>query len=200
MASYKNILGVSKTTSAPAIHNTVSLLQFDLAALSGYTDADIISAALTLQSTPGLGFYEDPSCTWPVTIDAFAITDSWTESGVSWVTQPSFAASSFASQVVSGTSGAVSFDITQLVKDWTISALANNGLELVQHDEVKDTDTGRRVGATFYAADAGADALLGTAADRPLLQVITVPEPSAWLLMVLGSGVLFFAGSRTRIS
>ncbi len=69
---YKNILGVSKTTTAPNIHNTVSLLQFDLSSLSAYTDSDIISATLTLQATPGLGFYEDPSSSWPVTIDAYA--------------------------------------------------------------------------------------------------------------------------------
>ncbi len=197
---YKNILGVSKTTTSPSIHNTVALLQFDLSSLSAYTDSDIVSATLTLQATPGLGFYEDPSASWPVTIEAFAITGAWTESGVTWATQPSVGGSAYASQVVSGTSGAISFDLTQLVKDWKSGDVTNNGLELIQQLEVKDTDTGRRVGATFFGASAGDPTYTGSSSDRPLLQVVTVPEPATLWLMVFGSGLALVVRYRRKMS
>lgn len=191
MATYKGWLGASKTDTAPAVHNTVTLLQFDLSSLSAYTDADVLSATVTLQLAPGLGFYEDPSSTWPVTIDAYGITGAWTESGVTWVTQPSIGGSAVDSRVVSGTSGAVSFDITTLFKSWLNNSVVNNGVELVQQAQVKDTNTGLRVGATFYSASAGDFAYpdgypAGTATDRPRLQVVTIPEPSTLVLMICG--------------
>lgn len=180
--------------------NFRSILQFDLA---GICDCeDIVSASLNL-------YYFDSKMSDPVgrTYDVHAITNSWTESGSTWkmrdgvddpgnevywdaytngvpAYQPGGAdydSSVAASTTVPAAFGWVSWDITDLVKDWACGTTDNYGL-VVKDSAEFDTNPGSKISldAWFYSADFENTAL------RPYIDVQCVPEPSSFAALAAG--------------
>jgi hypothetical protein len=174
-AGFNTILGVSNASTG---HSLMSFIQFDLSSLSGVTASDVTGAKLKLQSrTNSLGG-GNPSVSFPVTASVYAAAQDWTEATLNWDTRPS-AGDLHASAVVNSTSQLVEFDITNLVKGWLDGSINNFGMRLEQEAEVVN-GSGQRVGATFVGAS-------GAALSRPLLEINTVPEPSAITLLIAGS-------------
>jgi hypothetical protein len=140
----------------------------------------VTSAKLTLRSIHNTLGSIDPSASFPVTTNVSALGADWVEAATSWSIAPAATGGVVASAVVNSSSQLVEFDITALVKDWLNGSLTNFGMRLDQAAEVlvtdeQSSDFNKRVGATFVAAG-------GAAADRPLLEITTVPEPSTAMI------------------
>jgi hypothetical protein len=176
--TFGNLLSAGKTGSG---HDTESLLQFDLSTV-GLTGSQVSSATLQLHviDTVSAGFGLSPDATHPVQIDVTAITESWSESGgsgVTWNTLPGAAGSPATSQSLNQVNVLVSFDVTNLVKQWLDGSLANNGFLLTQEAAVG-------VSGAYHVAVF--DSSAGTVA--PLLTI--VPEPATAVLVLLGTAGL----------
>ncbi len=174
------VLGVTKAKD----HNLHTLIQFDLNGVP-YEASQITSATLNLRvALQGdvLGG-EVPTEDYPIEVQVYRTTQNWNESTVTWSTKPSYDSSTLIdSQVIDTIDIWVSFDVTDLVKDWVSGSVSNFGFYLVQTDEVR-TDTDKAVGATFYGAG-----YTGNTSYRPYLQI--VPEPTSLGVLGLGAGVL----------
>lgn len=185
---FNTILGVSKTSTG---HDLISLIQFDLSSLAGVAAGNVSSAKLALQSTTNALGGGSPSGKFPVKANVFASGADWVEATTTWNNLPTTAGGVAASATVNSTTQLVEFDVTSLVKSWLDGSLANFGMRLEQDAEVLDTDTGKRVGATFVAAS-------GAAASRPLLEITTVPEPTTGLLAGMAAVGILGAYRRRR--
>jgi trimeric autotransporter adhesin len=123
----------------------------------------ITSATLQLYVTTG---------TAPGTVSIHSVTDSWTEGGVTWAnTSADFDPTAETSLAVNAL-GAVSFDITALVRGWANGTIANNGVMAITN-----TANGR-----FASSENG------TISRRPLLTINTVQGP---VLTVVKSATVF---------
>lgn len=135
--------------------NRRALVHFDLSACGLPASPQILSAELTvhLSAAPMLSR----------THDAHRVTGAWTETGVTWNTQPGFASLASASVLTGSTAGAtLVFDVTADVSGFVSGASANHGWL------VKDTLEGDLAGATgTYSSREHA-----TVAQRPVLAVM----------------------------
>lgn len=109
---------------------TRDLLRFDLSPTIPAGQL-IISATLTLYVRDGE--------TVPNTIGVHQVLTSWTESGVTWNNQPAHQPTAASSQTIGTPPGFVTWDVTQLVRDWYSGASPNNGLKLVSTSETVGT-------------------------------------------------------------
>jgi hypothetical protein len=168
-------------------HDTKSILEFDLTGI-GLTGAQVASAALNLfvVDTATTGFGLSPSPGSPITVNLSALTGSWDETTVAWATIPASGAE-YDSLAINGINQTVSFDVTQLVKDWLDGALTNNGLVLEGAAPVGSSPNW--VYAVF-SSSAGNHV--------PALVTTPVPEPSAAVLALCGVPALAWVGWRRR--
>ncbi len=191
---FGNFLGSSNTTpligtqGETRAHDTRSLLRFDLSGL-GLSAGQVSTARLNLFALPGLPPFDNPTIAKPITTALHRVTQAWGETTVTWETQPTVDGP-FTSALQDGVNQWVSFDVTALVKDWLSDPTMNFGVELLQPDIVL-ADSGKPI-ASLYASSAAANT-----AQRPFLEIGTLPEPSTAALLV---GALGLAGWRTRRS
>jgi hypothetical protein len=174
---FNQILGASKTSIG---HDLLSFIQFDLSTLTadGVTAGEVTSAKLKLRSTTNtLGSGDPPVAVneKPLIVNVSALGADWAENTILWSTAPAVVGGVAASAEVTSVGQLVEFDVTALVKDWLSGSLANFGMQLSQLDETFNA-AGNRAAATFVAAS-------GAAADRPMLEVTAVPEPSSLVLL-----------------
>jgi hypothetical protein len=165
---FGSLLPAGLTTTG---HNTKSILEFDLTGV-GVTSAQVASATLNLfvVDTVTTGFGASPSPGSPITVNLSALTGSWVESTVAWSTIPASGAQ-YDSLVINGINQTVSFNVTQLVKDWLDTTVTNNGLVLEGAAPVGSSPNW--VYAVF-ASSAGNNV--------PSLVITPVPEPSTVVL------------------
>jgi len=168
-------------------HDTKSILEFDLTGV-GVTSAQVASATLNLFviDTVATGFGISPSPGSPITVNLSALTGSWDESTVAWGTIPASGAE-YDSLVISGINQTVSFDVTQLVKDWLDTTVTNNGLVLEGDAPVGSSPNW--VYAVF-GSSAGANV--------PALIITPVPEPSTVVLALCALPALAWAAIRRK--
>ncbi len=194
---FGNFLGSSNTdplTGAQGearAHDTKSLLRFDLGS-SGLIASQIVNARLNVFALPGLPPFANPTAAKPITTELHRVTQTWGETTVTWETQPNVAAVASASAVQDGVNQWVTFDITELVKDWLADPATNFGVELLQPD-IRLADSGRPI-ASLYASSAATNAAL-----RPFLEISTVPEPSTPALLAGGFGLVGWMARRRRM-
>lgn len=164
-------------------HDTRTYIQFDQLATSGISASDVVSATLHLHTEDTLqsGFGASPSATFPVQADIYQVTGNWTETGVTFPNQPSLAGSILAFSPINAIGVDVPFDVTLIVKSWLNGAATNDGLAVLQHDLVLDTDNGQKVVALYDSASAI------TVANRPYLSITLLPEPTLLGAAVLGA-------------
>jgi len=138
--------------------NTSSYVQFDL--------SGIPSGAYVSQAT--LRLYVD-AVTIPGSFDVYAVDRSWSESALTFNTQPlPFGPSATGSHSISIGSGSLNqfllVDITAVVRDWASGAVPNNGIAIVL-----------TTGSGAFAFDAKES--LATANEPELQLVLTTPGP-----------------------
>lgn len=192
---FGNFLGSSNTT--PLIggageiraHDTRTLIRFDLGAVA-LASSGVVRATINLFAVPGLPPFDNPSAAKPVTTELRAVTEAWGETTVTWETQPGV------SEVVStftqtGVNQLVSFDVTELVKDWLDDPTGNLGVRISQPD-VLLSDSGRPI-ASLYLSSAASDP-----SQRPFLQIEAVPEPATSALLGAGIGMIAWKNRRRR--
>jgi len=100
-----------------------SLIQFDLSSIP--TGTPISSASLRVYL---VGSYDWPGKTR--TITAYRIGSTWSESSVTWNTQPTFGEAYGSAAVTERAWGWYSFDVTNLVRGWVNGTLPNYGVML----------------------------------------------------------------------
>jgi len=166
-------------------HSVKSALLFDVASL-GITSAEVGSATLDLFVIPtedtGFGVSASPSA--PVTVNVSALNaGAWNQNTVTWNTMPA-AGSLYASQAITTSTGAISFDVTQLLKDWIDGVIPNNGLVLQGAAPVGSSPNWGFV--VFQSANVG----------NPLLNVTVVPEPGTIALAIGAVPALIWLGRR----
>lgn len=183
---FGNFLPAGKTTTG---HDTRSVLKFDLSTL-GLTSAQVTSATLDLYvvSTESTTFGVSPSPGSPITVNLSALgAGAWTEGTVTNNTIPAVGAQ-YDSLVISGINQLVSFDVTQLVKDWLDNTVPNNGLILEGNVPVGSSPN------WVYAVFSSKEFANGV---DPVLNV--VPEPtSVMLALVAVPALAWLARKRVR--
>lgn len=146
------VLPVGNTGSFSA-HSQQSFVQFDL---SGVTSpaSRISSATLQLHVIPSemTGFGSSPSAAYPIDVSVYPVTGNWNES-ITWNTRPSVGATAVDTLTFDGSEidNWVSFDVTNLVKQWVSGETANLGFGLLGDNEVRD-ETNTAVITVFESA------------------------------------------------
>ena len=191
--AFGNFLGSSNTEpligalGETRAHDTRSLLRFDLGSLA-FTPGQVGKATINLFALPGLPPFDNPTAAQPVTTELHRVTEAWSETTVTWETQPEVAGP-FTSAMQDGVNQWVSFDVTALVRDWLSDPGTNFGIELLQPDIITAA-SGRPI-ASLYASSAAADAAL-----RPFLEITAVPEPSTPALLLGSLGLVGWVSRR----
>jgi PEP-CTERM motif len=158
-------------------HDTRTLIQFDTSLLA-LAPAQVAHATLNLYALPGLPPFTNPSTAMPLRTELRAITQPWTETGVTWENQP-MVSGLVGSAMQTGVKQWVTFDVTGLVQAWLTYPGVNAGVQLSQ-PEILLGANGLAV-ASLYASSANADPSL-----RPFLSISAVPEPSTYALFAMG--------------
>lgn len=181
---FGSLLPAGLTTTG---HDTKSILEFDLTGV-GVTSAQVASATLNLFviDTATTGFGVSPSPGSPITVNLSALTSSWDETTVAWSTIPASGAE-YDSLVIDGINQTVSFDVTQLVKDWLDNTVTNNGLVLEGDAPVGSSPNW--VYAVF-SSSAGNNV--------PALVITPVPEPSTVILALCALPGLAWVAMRRK--
>ncbi|TLD45831.1 MAG: hypothetical protein FAZ92_01907 [Accumulibacter sp.] len=194
---FGNFLGSSNTVpligaqGESRAHDTRSLLRFDPGAL-GIAAGQVVSASLRLFALPGLPPFDNPTPAQAITTALHRVTDSWSETGVTWETQPAVSGP-VTSVTQDGVNQWVSFDVTALVRDWLADPAGNFGVELRQPDIVIAA-SGKPL-ASLYASSAWADAGL-----RPMLEISAIPEPPTAALLAGGLGLFGWVRRRRQMA
>jgi len=100
-----------------------SMIQFNISTIPA--GATISSAVLQVYL---VGSYDFPSTAR--TITTYRISSSWSESSVTWNSQPSYAEAYGSASITSGAWGWYSFDVTNLARGWANGSLPNYGIML----------------------------------------------------------------------
>lgn len=149
-----SIILVTGRDGSPPNGRYRSFIKFDL---SSITTSSVVSATLrlTLEATGGGGY---PNAN-PVGVHR--VTSTWAEGTVTYTGIPTFSA--VAEDVVTlYAAGVYEWDVTGLVNAWLAGTYTNYGV-CMKHADESLTDTARN----FTSSDSG------TAADRPMLRVVT---------------------------
>ena len=96
-----------------------AFVQFDVSSIPG--TATVSTATLTLCTT---------AVTGGRTYNVHRVTSSWTQTGVTWVAQPTVAASATDSLVTPSTAGCMTWTVTADVQAWVDGSAVNNGLRV----------------------------------------------------------------------
>jgi hypothetical protein len=155
-----------------------TLVRFDLSSLSGQplvTQA-IFSIWVTQVNTGG-------------GVDVSQITSPWSESTVTFSTQPSVA-SPLATNVPFGSSGYVNFNITPVVQFWQNNPSSNNGVEISA--SLANPSTNGVFASRENSMVSEPPILTLTGVSSP------VPEPASVTLALIGAGLAGLAGWRKR--
>jgi hypothetical protein len=134
-----------------------SLVQFDVSPIPG--SATVTSATLTLCLTNNPG----GSAVGHIH-ELYAITDPWTEAGVTWNNQPAYVSGVSAPVTVPSTQQCFVMDVTADVQAW-VSGGTNNGWLLKDQVETGSGDSQVKYGTREN----------NTAGDRPRLDVTFTP-------------------------
>lgn len=192
---FGNFLGSANTApllgadGAMRPHDTRTLIQFDTSLLA-LAPAQVARATLNLYALPGLPPFTNPSAAQPLRTELRAITQPWSETGVTWDNQP-LVSGLVSSAMQTGVDQWVSFDVTGLVQAWLTYPGVNAGVQLSQPDIVLGAN-GLAV-ASLYASSANADASL-----RPFLAISAVPEPTTYALFAMGLAGVALARRRQQ--
>jgi len=151
-----------------------ALVQFDISSLIGVPPASVSSATFSIWVA---------GVTTSGAVDLFAVSSAWSESTVTFNTQPTTGALQ-ASNVAVFTSGFyITLDITPLLKSWIVSPATNDGLE------IKAAAASPTTSLSFASRENAA------VNEPPLLTVTTTaaqtPEPGTFALF--GSGLVGLA-------
>lgn len=159
---FDRILVVGKSSAGHDLH---SLIKFDLAGVA--LDAgETVTLNLFVVPTESAGFPAvSPTAAGPVTVNVAAATSAWSASTVTWNSGVTGGGTA-ASLSIDHTGYWASFDVTSLVQAWLASPASNNGFLLTQDVPVNNNGY---VNAVFQAS---------AGANKPYLQVASVPEPS----------------------
>lgn len=165
---FGEFLAVSETSTG---HDTQSLINFDLTGIP-FAASEVDSATLNLHVIDGYaafgGVFGNPSASAPVETEVRALGGAWDEGAVTWSTAPAPVGNVVATRTIDGIDQWVSFDVTELVRDWLADEVPSNGFLLSQVAEVVDPGTGLKVGA-IYDSSAGPN--------KPYVEITPVPLP-----------------------
>jgi hypothetical protein len=161
--NFQSNLGVIGTASTP--HEFRSLLQFDLSAVP-YTSSEITSATIEL-------FASAVAAGGAGNVSFYEATGTWSETGVTWDTFPSFELTPVDTENVSTAGQWYTFDVTDSIKSWIDNPSSNNGFAILM-----DTPTGN-------VTLSGAPPVGGSTINAPRLTV--VPEPAGAMLIFAGT-------------
>jgi hypothetical protein len=181
---FGSLLPAGATTTG---HDTKSVLSFDLSSV-GLTGSQVQSASLNLfvVDTATTGFGASPSPGSPITVNLAPLSASFDESTATWNTITAGGAGPVETSLeISGINQTVSFNVTDLVKDWLDGSLANNGVLLTGDAPVGGSPNW--VYAVFSSASGGV---------APELVITPVPEPATLLLAMVSAPALVFAAIR----
>jgi hypothetical protein len=98
-------------------------VRFDLSAIPPGTQITQATLSLFLENSCDMGNRTH-------TVTPYRITSDWSETSVTWNTQPSYAEAYGSSSVSSRTWKRYTFDMTNLVRGWVNGSFANYGLAL----------------------------------------------------------------------
>lgn len=178
-------LPVGATTTG---HSTYSAIRFDLSSL-GITASQVSSATLNLFAgdITATGFGVNPTPGQPLTVNLFGLgAGAWTEDTLTFSNLPSAVGGAYDTEVVSGFNQIVTFDVTELVKDWLDGTLTNNGLSLIPETAVGGSPFW--VYAGFLSSE--------STGIGPTLEVTAVPEPGSVALAMCAVPALVWYGRR----
>lgn len=120
-----------------------ALVRFDVPSIPA--DSTINSATLELYATAASG---------GSTLNVHRITSDWTETGVTYSNQPSFAEAADASIMSGGTTGWKIWDVASVVQDWVDGASPNHGLMVKFNVETGLTAINSTFASREYATEA----------------------------------------------
>ncbi len=152
-----------------------TLIQFDLSSLP--VASQTLTATLKLYVYGGGAYY-------PANVGAYRITGDWVESTATWANQPANLATAASIIVVPKMPDAkytwLSWDITQLYKDWKNGTYPNYGVK-IRYDLDPLPSEGWSLRSSEYLADPNL---------RPKLEVNAIPEPATLVLLSVAGLVL----------
>ena len=161
----------------------MSFLKFDLSGISGTA----VSSAVLMLERLDEGNHVQPSNGNPMDVHIHDM--SVDVENTMYSKADLFAGvTSHQSTTTIGDAGVYSWDITALVNGWLSGSIANNGIALVA-TPVNSADGGL---VTYFASGTNNSAVM------PNIQITAVPEPSTWLLMIGGLGLVGLMGYRRR--
>jgi hypothetical protein len=188
---FRSFLGSSETSTA---HDTNTLIEFDLTGVdaSAYS---VARATLNLYTIDGEAIFGgangNPSASYPVGAEVYALGDSWVEDTIVWNSKPPTTGGLVDAITIDGIDAWFSFDVTRLVQRWLTGGLDNNGMLISQTAEVIDPSIGK-VAAFYDSSFAENKPFLTIQMGPPMAtsagpisipSVRPVPEPGSVLLL-----------------
>lgn len=133
-------LYISRFGGAGDIYRTLMQFEFDLCCAN-----NVIPKVTTIKSAKlQLDVFENLISSGEITLSVYRIYNAFSESFVTWSTQPTFSQAADATvSISSGFSGTLEVDLLNLVKGWHDGSIANNGMVL-SGDELNNALIGFR--------------------------------------------------------
>jgi hypothetical protein len=175
-------------------HTTRSLLAFDLSSVAA-TVRRVGKATLNLVAVPGLPPFDNASPGTPVNLAVKRVLEDWDEQTVTWDTRPEVGDISDMFELT-GVPTKVSFDVTDLVRDWLTNPSSNFGFEVSQiglAPNPQGPGERDRFAVALFTSSGFADPSL-----RPSLTVAAVPLPATLPMLIAGAGLLATLRRRRR--